>query len=361
MPNKLKNIDSLDFLKSIASILIVFHHYQQDFSARFNGINFFGGRIYFGYLVELFFMISGYLTLYTSRSIPATGISQILKEEGRAFIHKLKRIYPMTIITTAFCLCVLSIDAAVMGDTPKLAELWNLKAVAANFLLLFRGWPGLSMMGYNNPLWYLCILIQCYILFYLIKTICELSRNLKLRYRELETLAWLVIIIFITFFRRINPYSYRGFQSFGAGLIFCTVVNTVQSKFMPQRSESKKLHRLLTVLLCTASVLSIVFSALHSRNQREILMIGVYLPILALALIHRNWENKIGNLMGKTSFELFIWHYPMTALLQLVFHIVGIDSFRHSYLTMLVFTAAVQLWAWFIYTQLEIRIAKTLE
>jgi len=51
----------LDFLKIVATILIVFHHYQQVLNVEFAGINFFGGKFYFGYLVELFFLISGFL------------------------------------------------------------------------------------------------------------------------------------------------------------------------------------------------------------------------------------------------------------------------------------------------------------
>ena len=65
-----KNIIGLDILKIISATLIVFHHYQQAFQVRFDFIDFFGGRIYFGNLVELFFMISGFLTLYNYNCCP---------------------------------------------------------------------------------------------------------------------------------------------------------------------------------------------------------------------------------------------------------------------------------------------------
>ena len=47
---------SFDFLKVFATILIVCHHFQQALEVRWNypKINLFGGRFYFGYLVELF-------------------------------------------------------------------------------------------------------------------------------------------------------------------------------------------------------------------------------------------------------------------------------------------------------------------
>ena len=52
---------SLDFIKIVATIFIVFHHYQQFISGVFeNGINYYGGIFNFGYMVELFFVLSGY-------------------------------------------------------------------------------------------------------------------------------------------------------------------------------------------------------------------------------------------------------------------------------------------------------------
>lgn len=61
----MKMIYGFDLLKIISATLIVFHHYQQLFSIRFEHINFFGGFTSFGILVELFFMISGFLTSLT--------------------------------------------------------------------------------------------------------------------------------------------------------------------------------------------------------------------------------------------------------------------------------------------------------
>ena len=58
-------IQGFDYIKIIAASLLVFHHYQQVFECKFAGINFYGGHIEFGFLVELFFTISGYLTLYS--------------------------------------------------------------------------------------------------------------------------------------------------------------------------------------------------------------------------------------------------------------------------------------------------------
>lgn len=49
----------LDFIKIVATSLIVCHHFQQVLEVKFEYINFFYGSFYFGYLVEMFFIISG--------------------------------------------------------------------------------------------------------------------------------------------------------------------------------------------------------------------------------------------------------------------------------------------------------------
>ena len=52
---------SLDVLRIIATILIVFHHYGQVTGLYLEGhINYWNGRFYFGYVVEFFFLLSGY-------------------------------------------------------------------------------------------------------------------------------------------------------------------------------------------------------------------------------------------------------------------------------------------------------------
>ncbi len=52
---------SLDVLRIIATILIIFHHYGQVTGLYLEGhINYWNGRFYFGYVVEFFFLLSGY-------------------------------------------------------------------------------------------------------------------------------------------------------------------------------------------------------------------------------------------------------------------------------------------------------------
>ncbi len=68
-----KRVYSLDALKIIAATLIVFHHYQQFTETEFKYINFYSGSFYFGRLVELFFLLSGFFTYQYIKKIYGGG------------------------------------------------------------------------------------------------------------------------------------------------------------------------------------------------------------------------------------------------------------------------------------------------
>lgn len=58
----IKRNSAMDCLRILATVLIVFHHYQQFTGAQFTYIDFWTGSFYFGWLVEFFFVMSGYFT-----------------------------------------------------------------------------------------------------------------------------------------------------------------------------------------------------------------------------------------------------------------------------------------------------------
>lgn len=51
-----KRISGLDLLKIIATVMIIFHHYQQITGAWWGASSFYGGLFYYGELVELFLL-----------------------------------------------------------------------------------------------------------------------------------------------------------------------------------------------------------------------------------------------------------------------------------------------------------------
>lgn len=90
-----KRICTIDIIKFFLSIVIVLHHYQQIMNIRFDKWNFYGGAIYFGYAVEFFFLISGFLSAYCLKS-------EEISNFKRYILKKAVRIYPMTMISVLF-------------------------------------------------------------------------------------------------------------------------------------------------------------------------------------------------------------------------------------------------------------------
>ena len=150
--------NSLDFLKIIATILIVFHHYQQELNVKFTQINFFGGKFYFGYLVELFFLISGFLMFnYIEK------IKQGLNFES-FFINRVKRFLPLAAIAAILYECLIYFYFRIFGEK-FLEQGLNFFGTIISILGIQAGWSFENPM-INNPMWYISVLILYFILYF---------------------------------------------------------------------------------------------------------------------------------------------------------------------------------------------------
>lgn len=162
-----KRIYSLDALKCLATTLIVFHHYQQTFhDIPGRRIAFYGGSFFFGYLVELFFLISGFLIFKYEKRI----------QEGlsfrRFFFRRYLRLLPLMVLSTTFYMlltCGFFFDTfRLTGEVRGLmiTEKPSVWGWLITCLGLQAGW-GLENPCLNNPLWYISVLLACYLFFFL--------------------------------------------------------------------------------------------------------------------------------------------------------------------------------------------------
>ena len=318
---KTKNILGLDILKVLSASLIVFHHYQQVFKVQFEGINFYEGAFNFGYLVELFFMISGFLTLYSAKA------GGILRE----LMHKLQRIFPMAMLACVFTLLVKSVRSE------NLSALWNVKTLMANFLLIFSGWPYFSMIGINNPTWYLCILVQCYLMYYFLRWIKE-----KLQVCWVIVTAVLVVLVFLGKNTGVMQSStFRGMEAFFIGVSLCEIKDKISKK--------------MWVAGC-ACLISLALLILLPSQQRRIVVLIVFPVLILLSAWWDCAENqavhRTANQLSRISFEVYIWHYPLMALEQMIARVWGFEV-KRTYFSMLSFTLLIWLLAWPLYKYVE--------
>ena len=333
---KQKNIVGLDLLKAVSATLIVFHHYQQDFHCVFTPINFYGGRYYFGNLVELFFVISGFVTLYNEKN------GSLFKE----FIYKLKRIYPIPFIACVFTLFVESSTICLNGDTEQLSIFWNAKTIIVNLLLLFSGWKPFAMMGINNPTWYLCVLIQCLLLYYFFLYISKKAKVTQVVF----FLGAIIISPLLKKWGLIVSDTYRGLESFFLGTCICEILKKIFSEDKTEKNEWGKIFFVGSVFGCGISLL---FLYRFPLLQRFILLFGLFPCLVVIAYYLRSYHNSIISLLGRISFEVFVWHYPLIALEKLVIKLFSLKSFSRSYWTMLLFTLSTWLISTLIYRFIE--------
>lgn len=315
-----RNLYGLDLLKVLAATLIVVHHYQQVFNLHFNGVNFYDGAFNVGYFVEFFFITSGFLTLYTDKS----GGAKELK-------HKLLRIFPMASIACLFTLIVKSIYA------DNLSTLWNFKSLLVNFLLIFSGYPYFSMIGINNPTWYLCILIQCYLMYYIIRI---LSEKIGIR-RIWFDITIIVLTVGLHHFSLLPESTYRGLEAFSIGVVLCG---------LREKIPKKKWFALILIILSIAAIVII------PAQQRRICTFIAF-PAIVLLCVWSRFEindttRNIISTSGKVSFELYIWHYPLMAVEQMIMRISGFEIER-SYLSMTAFVIVAWILAYLLFRYVE--------
>ena len=332
-----------DIIKPVAATLIVFHHYQQVFKCVFPGINFYDGFFNFGYFVELFFMISGFLTLYTFKN--CAGAAQL----AGCFWKKLKRLLP---VVTIACLFILVVKTFLYMDSPSdLSALWNIKAVTANFLLLFSGYPFFSMIGYNNPTWYIAILIQCYAVFYLLKYI---TNKLHIRFLFVCSL-FVALAVILNKFSLLYDNSFRGFETFFIGVIICDISENY--KAIIQRVKIAQNKKFVSAFLSLVIIIALCSIFFFPKYQRIALVFGIFPETIILSFLYRDVKinSKIRSVfkcLCGVSFEVYIWHYPLMATVQLIFKETG-RSLDHTYLTLIVFSIIVWIISFFIYRFLE--------
>lgn len=300
----MKRIYSLDILKFVFSILILYLHYLQLTGLGTYSIAFLGGNILLGHLVEMFFIISGFLI--------AGSLGKISQLKFKDYIiRKIIRIYPMAAMSVLVSALVGFVYYKLYGEfffnvaiTP-----WQL---LSSMLLINSGGMLKSGLGINNPLWYLNVLMYCYIITYFIVWISN-RRRIKSIYFFIGMMCLgLSVLQYEIDMPFMNQSSGRGYSSFFFGIILYFIWQSVSHNKLV-------LYSLISSLLC---VCTYVFEyELYAANQREVSTYLLFPAILFLALRLDECLNlsfikplKLGDL----SYEIYVWHYCVISVIMLV-------------------------------------------
>ena len=157
-------IDSLQALRAFAFLGIFFSH--ADFFVSWPGLG-----------VSVFYVMSGFLMTYRYEK---TDVSATLKSNFLFSINKIKKLYPLHIITMC-CAIVLSV-ASIIHSGLKIKSIIGLfLKIFLNVTLLQTWIPSSSInTSLNGVAWYLSVTLFLYFLFPWIKRIIERNSLVKL-------------------------------------------------------------------------------------------------------------------------------------------------------------------------------------
>lgn len=209
---------ALDFLKVIATALIIMHHYQQGIYVSGQGL-FYGGPVYFGRMVELFFLISGYL-MYKYQNQNFNGYSFKL-----FYLKKALRLLPLTAISAV----VYEIGGILYRNAVGSAE-WgtlNLSGTLFNALGIQAGWASVNPC-INNPTWYISVLLLCYLIFYGINRISAKYDIMNTNFYIGMIFVGVGIISYDINLPFLNNDAARGYYSFFFGILLANFLKEHQ-------------------------------------------------------------------------------------------------------------------------------------
>lgn len=322
---------SLDILKIVATFIIIFHHYQQVTGAFFqNGINFWNGKFYYGYVVELFFVLSGYFMYSYIRKIQ-NGLS-FSEFWGKRFL-RLVPLMALGAITYEVFLVIYKwiYGEAWMGIT---TTFWG--TIIAS-LGIHDGWVFTNPFV-NYPTWYISVLLLCYAIFYLIVYVSK-RKNVPYVYM---TIGVILLGIGINTYNINLPFlnlsSSRGYYAFFYGLLFHDIL---------ERGINKGV-KIISFILCITIPLLIAY-------QNEFMATGInytvtFLLYPALIIMFRSrflhwvFNHRIVGIIGKISFDVYIWHNPFYILLYVLIKVFNWNINLNDPITMIMYALVCFVW-----------------
>lgn len=304
----------LDFIKIIATCIIIFHHYQQLYGSYFSGlINFYNGNFYWGYIVELFFIVSGFFMYKYIKDIKDNKIS--FKD---FFLRRYLRLLPMlffgAILYEIIIYCYIYIyKGSWFGNTPSL---WGL---LIDGLGIQHGW-GFADLSVNYPTWYCSVLLLMYIYFYAAVKLAK-----KYNISEYVIFIFLILIgcsipLYKINYPFLNESMYRGLYSFFTGIII--------AKVLDKREISLKGTVLSLFVVVTFIYGYIKQNNLFSANINYLLSFVLYPSIIVFLnnkYIKKIFSNKIISFLSDSSFCVFIIHNPLYPLLHMIINVFNIN------------------------------------
>ncbi len=337
-----KRYGSLDFLKILATVSLIFHHYQQTFGVKFdNFINFCDGALYLGVLVELFFILSGFFMLpWVKRIFDGEPGSDF----GSFASRRYRRILPMTALSVIVYELICYIAWRFFPEAKSGLAVIDLWGAVTSIFCAQSGWcfPNPRI---NNPIWYISALCLCYIIFYFTTWLAK-----KLKTNPVYGYIAVMLIGFAIKMANIavpfaDQWNCRGYISFFEGVLL--------AKLIEERDTDKTRYTVMSVGILAVTVYA--FRNHFIGDYYAVTGFLVYPPIIFLMLrkpVARLFSSKIWSTLGNIQFHAYLWHVPILLVLDLL-RSAGVNIKTGAVGEMFLFAAIVEAFAAFSYFALE--------
>jgi exopolysaccharide production protein ExoZ len=306
-----KKINSIQFLRGLAALIVVIYHTAGYIKVNYIPYVFLGDFFNFGFAgVDLFFVISGFIILFTSKNYINTPSSLILYLKKR-----LVRVYPIywLILSILFSLSWLIIF--VLNKNVFKTEFPNsfFSYLSTIFLL-----P--KHLAINAASWTLSYELYFYLIFALI----IVSKKLKFIP---------VIILVISFYNSVilNPDAYfvkpTYFTFFFSGYNFEFMFGALICQFY-QKINFPKTISIIIILISTWVITQLGHQVGDFDTYKRIITFGIPSALILLSIL--NLEKNYGMtflkffvILGDASYVLYLIHFPMMLLLNKIPILLG--------------------------------------
>lgn len=303
---KKRNVN-IDAIKIIAATLICFHHFQQVFRKAYPypTVNFYFGKYMdFSLMVAVFFFISGLLMVEGLNARPIKTIKGAL----HGFAKKIFRLIPYTfvpnLLSAILCFKIFDISGegyALINHTPTE---WM-----RYFTTTWQGW-GAPLDMPNGPVWFLCSLLQCYMLMYTIVLLTRGHETLRpIIFCAVSIMSALILnkSITCTIF---SVATLRGGIAFFSGAMFYGII-----EWLKNRTERARIN-IGIILLVDVFIISVTGMLSIDHFFFSVLGLCVVCYVLAPSIVaaastlpQLKWRHL--EFLSGASYEVYLWHVPI--------------------------------------------------
>lgn len=332
---------SLDVLKVLASVAIVFHHYQIITGAVFR-YNFNSGWFHWDHCVELFFMLSGYF-IYKYAAPIYRGEHRL----DRWFARRWLRIAPVMAISAV----VFEIELLVYFR--RFGDYWM--GLDVSLWGTFVAMIGMQDIGVftnpcvNNPTWFLSVLLLCYLVFYAVTRFAGRRRINPVYFYIGLALLGICITRMGWEYPLLQTQTARGYKAFFSGVIL--------ARLLSREGELRRTAQWVSAAVLAGFILLVIFDRERMTPELQNIMTFIVFPAIIAVMeskpMRAVFSAKLWGTLSRVSFDVYLWHVPIIIVWGYVLRAKEIYIDYSNWLYMLLFLGIVEVCAFISYCVLE--------